>query len=142
MPRVPFAPPPSSPAVRAVMRANSVRETRPERVLRSALHQRGLRFRKHVALLERGRCRPDVVFPRQRVAVFVDGCFWHGCPQHGTRPTTNSDYWSAKITRNVGRDREHDLLLGSLGWHVIRIWEHEDVEAAADWVERVLSVEA
>jgi len=128
--------------VRAVMQANSARETRPERALRSTLHARGLRFRKHVPLLASGRCRPDIVFGRQHVAVFVDGCFWHGCPQHGTRPTTNGAYWSTKIGRNIARDREYDALLVDAGWRVIRVWEHESVIAAADRVESVLRSEA
>jgi DNA mismatch endonuclease (patch repair protein) len=135
---VPAAPPSSSPGVQAVMRANSRKDTRPEQALRSVLQNRGLRFRKHYPLAPAGRCRADIVFTRARVAVFVDGCFWHGCPEHGTRPRTNSAYWSAKIDRNVARDRDQNLLLERSGWRVVRVWEHEDVSSAADRVERAL----
>jgi DNA mismatch endonuclease (patch repair protein) len=83
--------------------------------------------------------RPDVVFPRARLAVFVDGCFWHGCPEHGTQPTRNSHYWTAKLARNLERDRRHDAFLSEAGWTVLRIWEHEAAsEAAAQQVERAL----
>jgi DNA mismatch endonuclease (patch repair protein) len=84
------------------------------------------------------RCRADVVFARARVAVFVDGCFWHRCPQHGTRPRTHSDYWQAKLDRNVARDRRNDDALTDAGWAVVRIWEHEDADAAADRVQTIV----
>jgi DNA mismatch endonuclease, patch repair protein len=141
-PGVPAAPSASSLAVRSVMRANSKKDTRPERALRSELQRRGLRFRKHYALASAGRCRADIVFTRARIAVFVDGCFWHGCPDHGTRPRTNSVYWSAKINRNVARDADQTRLLERSGWRVVRIWEHEAVSSAADRVERALRGEA
>jgi DNA mismatch endonuclease (patch repair protein) len=136
---VPRAPPASSAAARAVMRGNRSQETRPERALRSVLHRRGLRFRKHYALLPSGRCRADIAFPRPRVAIFVDGCFWHGCPDHGSKPRTNSLYWHAKIERNVARDREQNALLSEAGWQIVRIWEHEDPATAADLVQGVLA---
>ncbi len=125
-----------------MMRANSKRDTRPEQALRSVLQRRGLRFRKHFALASAGRCRADIVFTRARVAVFVDGCFWHRCPEHGTRPRTNNAYWSAKIDRNVARDREQGRLLEQAGWRVVRVWEHEEVSSAADRVEWVLRSES
>jgi DNA mismatch endonuclease (patch repair protein) len=84
------------------------------------------------------RCRPDVVFSKARVAVFVDGCFWHRCPQHLTDPRTNSTYWAAKLDRNVARDRRNDAALEAAGWHVIRVWEHESPSGAADRVEAAL----
>ncbi len=124
------------------MRANSRKDTRPEQALRAALQRRGLRFRKHYALAASGRCRADIVFTRARVAVFVDGCFWHRCPEHGTRPRTNNAYWSAKIDRNVARDREQGRLLEQAGWRVVRVWEHEEVSSAADRVEWVLRSES
>jgi DNA mismatch endonuclease (patch repair protein) len=131
------APKPSSSAVTAVMRGNRA-DSSVERALRSGLHQRGLRFRKHLAPLRGVRCRPDVVFTRARVAVFVDGCFWHQCSAHFRPSTHNAEWWSAKLRRNVERDREHDRALIDAGWIVVRVWEHENVEAAADRVRDVV----
>ena len=110
----------------------------PERALRSALHRRGLRFRKHTQAVPGLRCRPDVVFTRARVAVFVDGCFWHSCPEHGTFAKANGEWWKAKLAANVARDRRNDAALAQAGWTVLRIWEHEDVNHAADRVERAV----
>jgi DNA mismatch endonuclease (patch repair protein) len=95
----------------------------------------GLRFRKHLSVIDDVRCRPDIVFTRQRLVVFVDGCFWHGCPQHGTRPRTNSNYWRAKIDLNRDRDERQCLALAAAGWSVLRLWEHTPLDLA---VERVL----
>ena len=106
-------------------------ETKPETQLRSVLHARGLRFRKDYRLdLAGGRVRPDVVFTRWKVAVFVDGCFWHVCPEHGRQPTSNEWYWTPKLRRNVERDRQADALLAAAGWRAVRVWEHEDVVQA------------
>ncbi len=80
------------------------------------------------------RVTPDIVFPKQRIAVFVDGCFWHSCPEHGTLPVRNADYWEPKLEKTVERDREVDAALTFMGWRVIRIWEHVDVMEAADVV--------
>ncbi len=122
------------------MLGNRRRDTKPEVALRSALHAAGLRFRKDYRLDFGGvRFRPDVVFTRAKVAVFVDGCFWHSCPTHGTQPTRNADYWLPKLERNVERDREQDAALASHGWRVVRVWEHESVGEA---VERVLAAVA
>lgn len=130
------APTASSYVARRTMEANRRSETRPERLLRSALHKRGLRFRKDKRLRAAGRwVRPDVVFGPVRVAVFVDGCFWHRCPAHATHPQANAAFWQAKFDRNVGRDRADDLALGQAGWTVIRVWEHEDADLAADLIE-------
>lgn len=119
------------------MLGNKRRDTKPEVALRSALHAAGLRFRKDYRLdLDGVRFRPDIVFTRAKVAVFVDGCFWHSCPTHGTRPTRNVDYWLPKLERNVHRDREQDAALAAHGWQSVRIWEHEDLSHA---VERVLT---
>jgi DNA mismatch endonuclease (patch repair protein) len=106
--------------------------------IRSALHQQGLRFRKHAIPLKGLRCRADIVFPRERVAVFVDGCFWHGCPEHGRRPKTNPAYWDAKIARNAQRDSRNNALLQEAGWEVVRVWEHEPVETAAARIEALV----
>ena len=89
----------------------------------------------NMSLPEVGRIRPDIVFTRVRVAVFVDGCFWHRCPEHGSSPKTNSGWWRQKLDTNVERDRATDTALAEAGWTVIRIWEHEDTCTAADRVE-------
>ena len=115
------------------------RDTKPEVALRSLLHRRGRRFRKDYRLdLADARVRPDLVFTRSRVAVFVDGCFWHVCPVHGREPTHNEWYWTPKLRRNVARDRIADAALAAAGWTVIRIWEHVPVEEAAVRVETAL----
>lgn len=131
MPQLKPAPPPSSPAARAVMRANRGIDTAPELALRRALHARGLRYRKHVAPLAGLRCRADVVFSAAKVAVFVDGCFWHSCPEHRTQPRANGEWWKAKLGRTWQRDRMNDEALRAASWTVVRVWEHEDPESAA-----------
>lgn len=125
----------SSEGIRRSMVANRGRDTSPELNLRRELHARGLRFfvnRRPVPGLKR---TADVVFPRSRIAVFVDGCFWHGCPVHYTAPRTNGEYWAAKVNSNRERDIETTRALELEGWRVIRIWEHESVESAARLVE-------
>jgi DNA mismatch endonuclease, patch repair protein len=107
------------------MQGNRSLDSKPEVALRSLLHRTGLRFRKHVRPLQGLRCKPDVVFPKEQVAVFVDGCFWHNCPTHGRIPARNTAYWSAKLARNSARDREATKTLQAAGWLVIRAWEHE-----------------
>ena len=106
--------------------------TSPELALRRELHRRGLRFRVNDPRLPG---RPDVVFPRAKIAVFVDGCFWHRCPDHGTLPRNNRTWWQRKLDRNVSRDRANDTALAELGWKVLHVWEHEAVASAADRVE-------
>jgi DNA mismatch endonuclease (patch repair protein) len=125
-------PHPSSPGRSANMRANRRTDTKPELALRRALHRRGYRFRKDYRLdLDGGRrVRPDIAFTARRVAVFVDGCFWHACPEHGSKPRANDWYWTPKLARNVERDRVADETLASAGWQVVRIWEHESLEQA------------
>jgi DNA mismatch endonuclease (patch repair protein) len=121
------------------MEANRRKDTGPERLLRSALHARGLRYRVDRRLdLGARRVRPDIVFTSAKVAVFVDGCFWHRCPLHATHPVANADYWQAKFDRNLERDRADDAALSAAGWTVIRIWEHEDSEDAARRVEAAI----
>jgi DNA mismatch endonuclease (patch repair protein) len=102
-------------------------------MLRRELHRRGLRFRVNHADLPG---RPDLSFTRARLAVFVDGCFWHLCPDHAVLPKNNAAWWREKLRRNVERDREKDTQLVALGWSVLHVWEHEDTVAAADRVER------
>lgn len=114
------------------MAAIKRRDTGPERAIRSLLHAAGRRYRVDLRLdLPEGRARPDIVFTRARLAVFVDGCFWHCCPTHGRKPGVNAGYWSPKLERNVARDRAADEILSSAGWTVMRIWEHEDPKEAA-----------
>jgi DNA mismatch endonuclease (patch repair protein) len=120
------------------MRANRGHNTGPELALRRELHRRGLRYRVHTAPVPGLRCRPDVVFSRARVVVFVDGCFWHRCPAHGTSPAANGEWWRRKLDTNVARDRRNDRQLSQAGWSVVRVWEHEDPTEAADRVEAAL----
>jgi DNA mismatch endonuclease (patch repair protein) len=123
-----------SPLSEDVSRRMSVtrgRDTAPERALRSAVHHLGLRFYVDRAPLAGTRRRADLLFTRARVAVYVDGCFWHGCPEHATWPRHNADYWREKIETNRGRDEATNAQLTAAGWTVIRIWEHEDPEHAA-----------
>ncbi len=119
------------------MQVTRRRDTPCERALRSALFHMGLRYRVDWTLPGTRR-RADVVFTRARVAVFVDGCFWHGCPAHGTWPKANAAWWRAKIERNVQRDRDTDTQLTQSGWIVLRFWEHEDMDRAARTVARAV----
>src|SRR3954465_8998485 len=112
------------------------RSTGPELGIRRELHRRGLRFRVDHAGLPG---RPDIVFTRARLAVFVDGCFWHRCPEHGTLPRNNAMWWLAKLARNVERDAEKDAVLTGLGWVSLHVWEHEPVLDAADRIEGLWS---
>ena len=114
------------------------RDTVPELALRRELHRRGLRFRVDHPLPGMPRRRADVVFPRTRVAVFVDGCFWHVCPLHGTAPKQNGAWWAEKLRRNSERDRDTDERLTVQGWRVVRVWEHESPIAAAQRVEALV----
>jgi DNA mismatch endonuclease (patch repair protein) len=127
-----------NPGRRRNMQANRSRDTKPERRLRSVLHRRGWRFRVAYRPLPHVRWSADVVFTKHRVAVFVDGCFWHACPLHFKPPARNKDYWQPKIARNRLRDNEFDHLLREAGWTVVRIWEHEDVETVVERVEKAL----
>lgn len=136
---VPY-PEPSSRRAKLFALSNRRADTGPERRLRSELHRRGLRYRKDHALTVEGmRIRPDVVFAAARVAVFVDGCFWHGCPEHGRRPVSNSEYWGPKLDRNVQRDQQATDALVTAGWRVVRVWEHESVDSAADRIASLVS---
>lgn len=120
------------------MQAQRRHDTAVERLLRSALHRRGLRFRVHVRPVAQLRREADLVFPRARVAVFVDGCFWHGCPEHATWPKRNAEWWRDKIEGNRARDAETDQRLKEEGWLPVRVWEHEDPEDAATRVEQTV----
>ena len=120
------------------METTRQRDTPAELALRSELHRRGLRYRVDASLPGVTRARPDIVFSRQKIAVFVDGCFWHSCPEHATQPKANEEWWAAKLAANVERDRRHDSELADEGWAVVRIWEHEDPVVAADRVQRLV----
>ncbi|WP_307293687.1 very short patch repair endonuclease [Microbacterium natoriense] len=121
-----------TPGRRRNMQANRRRDTKPERAIRSLLHAEGFRYRCDLRIdLAAGRVRPDIVFTRRRIAVFVDGCFWHCCPVHGAPPRVNTSYWAPKLQRNVERDARNTRMLETEGWTVIRIWEHEDPQVAA-----------
>lgn len=119
------------------MTSQRQRDTAAEIALRSLLHGRGFRFRVHYALPNLRR-RADIAFPRLRIVVFVDGCFWHGCPEHGTWPKQNADWWREKIEANRRRDADTDAKLDEQGWRVIRVWEHEATEAAAQAIVRAV----
>ena len=121
----------TSPAVRNVMRGNRKRDTCPELAVRRAAHRRGLRYRVAIRPLPELARTADLVFRGAKVAVFVDGCFWHGCPEHYVPPRSNPTYWIPKIERNQTRDHATNEVLRAAGWSVIRFWEHDDPERAA-----------
>jgi DNA mismatch endonuclease (patch repair protein) len=114
------------------------RGTSVERALRSALHRRGLRFRVQLRPLPRLRRTADIVFVSAQVAVYVDGCFWHRCPQHGTSPKNNAAWWQRKLDANVKRDRDTDERMNEAGWLPIRVWEHEDIDEAATRISELV----
>lgn len=129
---------PSSGAVSERMSRVRNRDTAAELALRRELHRRGLRYRVNLRLPEAGRTRPDIVFTRKKIAIFVDGCFWHRCPEHATSPKSNREWWRDKLDANVRRDRENDVRLRKAGWTVIRVWEHETPDDAADRIAAIL----
>lgn len=123
---------PSSPGVSARMRKQASKDTGVELAVRRLLHAAGLRYRVEYPVPGMARRRLDVAFTRAKVAVLIDGCFWHGCPLHATQPKANAEWWRNKLDRNMARDRETTEHLTALGWTVLRFWEHEDpVEVAA-----------
>lgn len=117
------------------MQRQAQRDTAAELAVRREVWRRGLRYRVDIAPIPGLRRRADLVFTKARVAVYVDGCFWHRCPVHATSPRANSEWWREKLDGNVRRDRDTDRWLVEAGWTVIRIWEHEDPIAAADRIE-------
>jgi len=120
------------------MRSNKSRDTKPELALRSAVHRLGLRYRVGTQPLPSVRRTGDLVFSRARVVVFLDGCFWHGCPEHHTVAKTNAEFWAEKIRTNRTRDARTNQLLTDAGWQVVRVWEHENPQAAAAHVADVV----
>jgi DNA mismatch endonuclease, patch repair protein len=123
------------------MVANSSRESALEQSVRQALFARGLRFRKQVRLVPGLRCTVDIAFPGTRIAVFIDGCFWHRCPLHATDPVSNGAWWRQKLEANVTRDRRNDDALRAAGWTVLRYWEHEPVETITSAIEAAVTAE-
>lgn len=128
----------SSEAVARRMSRQMSKDTLPEVLVRRALHRRGRRFRIHYRPEVSLRRTPDIVFTRAHVVVFVDGCFWHACPEHGTSPKSNGAWWAAKLVGNEARDRDTDERYRALGWTVVRVWEHMNPEDAADLIEKML----
>ncbi|MFD3542747.1 very short patch repair endonuclease [Streptomyces sp. NPDC058662] len=125
-PPVPAAPVPSSAGVSARMSRQASRDTAQEMAVRRLLHASGLRYRVNVPVPGMPRRTIDIAWSGARVAVFLDGCFWHGCPQHATRPAANAQWWRAKLDANTARDRGTSAHLEAAGWTVLRFWEHED----------------
>ena len=129
---------PADPKVSARYSSLSRRDTSPEMGLRRALWRMGLRYRVQYKIPGLPRRKIDIAFPGKKVAVQVDGCFWHGCPEHGTMPGRNSEWWQWKIAKNQARDRDTDEKLEALGWMVIHIWEHDDVNTSVKIVTKAL----
>jgi len=121
------------------MQSNRPRDTELEVAFRAALHRAGLRFFKHRRPLPGLRCEPDLIFPRLKIAVFIDGCYWHGCPEHASWPKTNEVWWRNKIEQNRSRDDRNDRALREAGWTVVRVWEHEPIEEAVRKVIGIVS---
>lgn len=116
------------------MQANRGRDTKPEMAVRRLIHANGLRYRVNARPEEDLRRTADIVFTRIKVAVFIDGCFWHGCPTHFTRPRANREFWERKIQHNIERDEETTTVLIQRGWKVLRFWEHESPGDVADTI--------
>jgi DNA mismatch endonuclease (patch repair protein) len=130
----------STPGTRASMQSNRGRDTSPEMIVRRRLHALGFRYRVSARPIPNVRRTADIAFTRAKVAVFIDGCFWHGCPEHYQAPARNAEFWLAKRLRNKERDAETDATLASDGWRCLRIWEHEVRTAPDEVVARIISV--
>jgi len=118
------------------MRANRRRDTAPELKVRRLLHAAGLRYRVDARPILSMRYRADIIFSKRRIAIFIDGCFWHRCPLHGTLPRSNAEYWGPKLARNVSRDIDVSKALHNAGWTVLRFWEHDDPAGVAAKIVR------
>lgn len=130
---------PASDAVRRRMQRQARRDTKPELEIRTRLFALGFRYRVQMPVPELRRRSIDVAFTRVRLAVFVDGCFWHGCPVHAVPPKNNAAWWNSKIAANRARDAETTSALVSAGWSVMRIWEHESSDDAVERIARALA---
>jgi DNA mismatch endonuclease (patch repair protein) len=131
-------PTPSSEAALRRMQAAKPRDTAPEKAIRSALHRKGLRYRVDAKPLKELNRRADIIFRSINVAIFIDGCFWHGCPIHGTQAKANAEFWRLKIKRNQERDIDTAKRLEDAGWNVIRVWEHENPEKASGKIYKIV----
>ncbi|MEU6273593.1 very short patch repair endonuclease [Streptomyces populi] len=129
----------SSAARRRNMQAIRSRDTTPERLVRRLVHAQGLRYRVAARPLSDLRRTADMVFRPVKVAVFIDGCYWHGCPEHYVSPKTNPGYWSDKVARNMARDRDTDERLKAAGWLVLRFWEHEPAEDCSEAIYQAVT---
>ena len=128
----------STPEARSRMQRVRQKNTSAESALRRELHAHGIRYRVQVRVLIKPRRVADVAFSGLRVAVFVDGCFWHGCPAHATWPKQNADFWRTKIEANMARDNDTDERLRAEGWKIIRVWAHEEPKVAAARIAHIL----
>ncbi|WP_324609641.1 very short patch repair endonuclease [Streptomyces sp. WM6386] len=133
-----MSPSASSPSVSARMSRQVSRDTQPELAVRRLLHADGLRYRVHYPVPGMPRRSMDIAFSKLRIAVFLDGCYWHGCPDHATHPRANAEWWRAKLDRNITRDRETTDHLTAAGWAVLRFWEHEPVDDVVHRIEAVV----
>ncbi|WUS97156.1 very short patch repair endonuclease [Streptomyces sp. NBC_00708] len=132
---------PSSPAVSARMSRQASRDTAPEVAVRKLLHASGYRYRLNERVPHMSRRTIDIAFTRAKVAVFLDGCFWHGCPEHATQPKSNAEWWRQKLDRNMARDAETTAHLVAEGWTVLRFWEHQAPVQVAEKVAEVVDQE-
>ena len=128
----------SSAAVSRRMSAARRRDTKPELDVRRRLHAQGFRYRVEFPVPGFARRTIDIAFTKKNVAVFIDGCFWHNCPEHGTSPRSNSEWWETKLRRNTERDAETTDALITAGWCVLRFWEHSDADSVASQIRSVL----
>jgi DNA mismatch endonuclease (patch repair protein) len=120
------------------MQGNRSRNTKPELAVRRIVHARGLRYWVNKRPVPHLRRTADLVFPRLKIAVFIDGCFWHGCPEHHTAPVANGAYWAAKVESNKSRDLDTTAQLAAAGWSVLRFWSHEDPMDVAEEIQQVV----
>ncbi|MET7646334.1 very short patch repair endonuclease [Streptomyces sp. NPDC005426] len=132
---------PSSPGVSARMSRQARRDTAPEVAVRKLLHASGYRYRLNERVPHMPRRTIDIAFTRAKVAVFLDGCFWHGCPEHATQPKSNAEWWRQKLDRNMARDAETTAHLVAEGWTVLRFWEHQPPTQVADQVAKAVDRE-
>ena len=123
------------------MQRTPQRDNRLELAVRARLHRSGARFRVHYRPVRGSNANADIAFPRQKLAILIDGCFWHRCPSHATKPRSNEAWWAQKLEENVRRDRRFDTALAGLGWRVLRFWEHEGVEAIVGTIHAALARE-
>ncbi|WP_406505173.1 very short patch repair endonuclease [Streptomyces sp. NBC_01602] len=129
---------PSSLGVSARMSRQASRDTTPEVAVRKLLHAAGYRYRVNTRVPDMSRRTIDIAFTRAKVAVFLDGCFWHGCPEHATQPKSNAEWWRQKLDRNMARDAETTAHLVAEGWTVLRFWEHQSPVRVAKQVAEVV----